>query len=84
MLEQIIQVVQQLGFPVAVAVACAFYIKYRDDRNDQKLEKLQTSYSEEMKSERADHKQEMQTMTEAIQNNTLVVQKLLDKLEEAG
>lgn len=82
MLEQIIQVVQQLGFPVAVAAACAFYVKYRDDKSDAKLEKLQSVYAEDLKSERADHKQEMASITEAVNNNTLVMQKLLDKLAE--
>ena len=32
--------------------------------------------------ERDDHKAEMKEMTSAVQNNTLVVQKLLDKLGE--
>lgn len=83
MLENIIQIVQQLGFPVAVAAACAFYVKYRDDKADQKLEKLQASYAEELKSERTEHRQEMNAITEAVNNNTLVMQKLLDKLQEA-
>ena len=82
MLENIIQIVQQLGFPVAVAAACAFYVKYRDDKADQKLEKLQASYAEELKSERTEHKQEMSAITEAVNNNTLIMQKLLDKLNE--
>ncbi|MBO5899509.1 MAG: hypothetical protein J6Q80_02155, partial [Lentisphaeria bacterium] len=63
MLENVIQIVQQLGFPIAVAAACAFYVKYRDDKADQKLEKLQTSYAEDLKNERAEHKQEMTAIT---------------------
>ena len=82
MLENVIQIVQQLGFPIAVAAACAFYVKYRDDKADQKLEKLQTSYAEDLKNERAEHKQEMTAITEAVNNNTLIMQKLLDKLNE--
>lgn len=83
-METIIQIVQQLGFPIAVAAACAFYVKYRDDKSDAKLEKLQAVYAEDLKAERADHKQEMTSITEAVNNNTLIMQKLLDKLEEAG
>lgn len=83
MLENIIQIIQQLGFPVAVAAACAFYVKYRDDKADQKLEKLQESYAEELRNERTEHKSEMSAITEAVNNNTLIMQKLLDKLEEA-
>ena len=83
MLESIIQIVQQLGFPIAVAAACALYVKYRDDKADSKLEKLQEVYAGQMKEEREYHKQEMGAITEAVNNNTLVMQKLLDKLQEA-
>lgn len=31
--------------------------------------------------EREDHKQEQKELTEAVANNTLVIQKLIDKLE---
>lgn len=79
----VIQIVSQLGFPVAVALGCAFYIKYRDDKADTKLEKMQDVYSQELRAEREDHKKEMQSITEAVNNNTLVMQKLLDKLGEA-
>ena len=83
MLDTIIQVVQSLGFPIAVAVACGFYVKYRDDKSDNKIEKLQSVYADELRNEREDHKKEMQSITEAVNNNTLVMQKLLDKLQEA-
>lgn len=82
MLETIITIVQQLGFPIAVATACAFYVKYRDDKSDAKLEKLQSVYAEDLRAERTEHKEEMTSITEAVNNNTLVMQKLLDKLAE--
>ena len=34
--------------------------------------------------EREDHKQEQKELTEAIHNNTLVIQTLVDKLEKGG
>lgn len=34
--------------------------------------------------EREDHKQEQKELAEAIANNTLVMQKLVDKLEQEG
>lgn len=79
----VIQIISQLGFPVAVALGCAFYIKYRDDKADSKMEKMQEIYASELKAEREDHKSEMHSITEAVNNNTLIMQKLLDKLEEA-
>lgn len=82
MLDSIIQVVQSLGFPIAVAVACGLYVKYRDDKNDDKITSMQTAFLEEMAAERADHKTEVNGVTQAINNNTLVIQKLYDKLAE--
>lgn len=34
--------------------------------------------------EREDHKQEQKELTEAVANNTLVIQKLLDRLDKDG
>ena len=34
----------------------------------------------ELRSMRADHKEEMAKMTEAVNNNTIVIQKLVDKM----
>lgn len=82
MLDTVIQLIQQLGFPIAVAAACGMYIKYRDDKNDEKIKTLNATYVEELKAERAEHKAEMSSITEAVNNNTLVMQKLLDKLGE--
>ena len=39
-LQLVIQLIQQLGFPIAVAVLAFWYIKYREDRNDERMEKL--------------------------------------------
>lgn len=82
MLENIIQIVQSLGFPIAVAVACAFYVKYRDDKADIKIEKVQETFMQALTAERTEHKDEMTKMTEAINNNTMIMQKLYDKLTE--
>lgn len=81
-MESIIQIVQSLGFPIAVAVACAFYVKYRDDKADTKIEKVQELFTTALTAERNEHKEEMTKMTEAINNNTMIMQKLYDKLTE--
>jgi len=53
------QVVGSLGFPIAVAIACFWYINKQEEQ----------------------HKAEIDKMSEAVNNNTLVIQKLLDKWE---
>ena len=65
----IISVIQQLGFPVAVAILAFWYIKYREDKNDEKIDKLNTLHDDENK-----------RMVDALNNNTLALTKLTDTL----
>ena len=59
-LNALTEMISTVGFPTVCFIACAWYVKYREDKNDTKTEKL----------------------TDAINNNTLAIQKLTDKLEE--
>ena len=83
-LNLVISLVQQLGFPVAVAVLAFWYIKYREDRNDERMEKLRNSYEEEQKETRQLHRDEMAKLTEAINNNTLIITKLYERIGDDG
>ena len=58
--NSIVQIISQIGFPIAVCLICFWYIKKMQD----------------------DHKEEMNKMSEAIHNNTMVMQKLVDKIGE--
>ena len=58
-----------VGFPVACFLMCAWYVKYREDINDQKITNITTMYNEENK-----------RMVEALNNNTLALTKLSDAL----
>lgn len=76
-LNLVISLIQQLGFPIAVAVLAFWYITYREDRNDERMEKLRESYEVEQKETRQLHRDEMAKLTEAINNNTLIITKTL-------
>lgn len=65
--NEILQVVSTLGFPIVCAVAMAWYVKYMTDRNREEIDKLNTQ-----------HQQEMKEVTTALNNNTLALQKLTD------
>lgn len=79
-LQLILQLVQQLGFPVAVAILAFWYIKYREDKNDERMEKLRESYENEQRETRQMHRDETAKLTEAINNNTLIITKLYERL----
>lgn len=63
------EIVSTVGFPIVCFLMCGYYVKYREDKNDEKFDRLNTQHDEEAK-----------RMTEALNNNTLALQKLADKL----
>ena len=62
-------VISTVGFPIVCFLMCGWYVKYREDKNDEKLDKLNTMHDDESKQ-----------MVAALNNNTLALQKLTDKL----
>ena len=81
-MQDFITIIQSVGFPIAVAIA--MFIMLQNEQKNHKQESQETRDAmNSMKLDFAEalHNQEAKT-TEAINNNTLVLQKLLDKLEE--
>lgn len=70
-MNEIMTMINTLGVPTAVAIASMWYVKYREDKNDERLEKLNEA-----------HKQEMSDITEALNNNTLALQRICDTFEQ--
>lgn len=68
-ISNISEIVSSVGFPIVCFLMCGYYVKYREDKNDEKFDKLNAQHDEEAK-----------RMTEALNNNTLALQKLADKL----
>lgn len=66
----IISLITTVGFPIVMCGAMGYYVKYITDRN-----------RDDMISERNNHQEEVKAMTEAINNNTLAIQKLTDYIE---
>lgn len=64
-----LEIIQTVGFPIAVCIACFWYIY-----------KMQIRHSEELERVQSEHREESLKLTEALNNNTLVMQKLVDKL----
>lgn len=57
-MDNVIQIVTQLGFPIAMCLLLFWYVTKKDES----------------------HREEMNKMAEAVNNNTIVMQRLLDKL----
>ena len=57
--------------PIVAALGCAAFVKFQYTENAKQNEAL-----------RKEHREEVAKMTEALNNNTLALQKLLDKIGE--
>ena len=65
-----ITLISTLGFPIVMCGAMAWFVKYITDLN-----------RDDMSSEREQHDKEMKEITQAVNNNTLALSKLVDLIE---
>ena len=67
----VIQAIGTLGFPIVMCIVVCFYVKYIIDKNSEQLERITTQ-----------HREETKEMTKAIENNTMALTRLMEKLED--
>lgn len=71
-MNDVVQIVSTLGFPIAMCIGACFFIKYLFDTF--------TKQQEEMRKE---HREEVSKLQTSLDNNTLALQKLIDKIGES-
>ena len=83
-MSDFITIIQSVGFPIAVAVAMFIMLQNEQKEHKAETERISaTLNSLEINFNNAIHEQET-TIATAINNNTIVIQKLVDKLEKDG
>lgn len=65
-----LQAVTTVGFPIVCCGALMYYIKYTRDKDTEMIADIM-----------ARHNEEVNTMSTALSDNTLVLQKLCDRLD---
>ena len=70
MFDQIWSAIGQYAFPIVACVVMGWYVKY-----------IQDNYRTDIRIISARHKEEMDKVTEALNNNTQAIQKLTDYIE---
>lgn len=70
-MNDVVQIISAVGFPIVAAIGCAYFVKWQYEQNQKQVEEM-----------RKEHKEETQKMTDALNNNTLVIQKLVDKFDK--
>ena len=70
-MNDIVSIISAVGFPIVAAVGCGYFVKWQYEQKQKQNEEI-----------RKEHKEEVTKMTEALNNNTLALQKLIDKLDK--
>lgn len=81
-MQDLITIIQTVGFPIACAVAMFLMLQSEQKAHKEESTKLNETITDMKISFNDAIHSEQTTITEAINNNTLVIQKLLDKMEE--
>lgn len=71
-MDAVLQMITTVGFPIVACLFMGWYVKYQTD-----------NYRAEVKDMQKEHKEEITKVTEALNNNTIALQKLVDKLDSA-
>lgn len=68
--QSILTAISSLGFPIVACIAIAWFFNKVNDNYRQDIKELQASQKEETKA-----------LVDAVNNNTLIIQKLCDKID---
>lgn len=66
---QIAALISSVGFPIVACIGMAYFFSRVND-----------NYRNDIKEMNSQHKAEMDAMTSAVQNNTLALQQLIDRM----
>lgn len=69
--QEVLTAISTVGFPIVCCLSMGWYVKYTTDKHREEIEKINTQ-----------HKAEMTDVTTAINNNTIALTKLCERLGE--
>lgn len=72
-MNDIVSVVSAVGFPILAAICCGYFVKWQYEQNLKQIEEM-----------RKEHREEVAKMTEAINNNNTLLQRILDRFDGEG
>lgn len=73
MTDTILTVLGNYAFPIVCCIVMAYFVKYMYDQTNQRVDKLNE-----------EHKNEVDTLSEVITNNTLAIEKMNSLIEHLG
>lgn len=82
-MESVLQIIQQYGFPIAACVFLFILLQNEQKQHKEESEKSTAAINDLKVSFNAAINEQQKCFSEAIQNNTLVMQQLVDMLRKA-
>ena len=82
-MQDILTIIQTVGFPIAVSIAMFMMLQNEQKAHREESEKLTETITDLKITFNSAITDQERTISEAINNNTLVIKKLLDKMEES-
>ena len=76
-----VQLVANYGLPAIMCAVMMYYVKYREDKNDDRMDAQNIRHKDEIEKLSEANKQSLSDITQALNNNTLALQKLTDYME---
>lgn len=73
MMDTFLTILSNYAFPIVCCCAMAYFVKYMYDQTNQRVDKLNK-----------EHKDEVDTLSEVIKNNTLAIEKMNSLIEHLG
>lgn len=70
-MNDIVSIISAVGFPIVAAIGCGYFVKWQYEQNLKQMEEM-----------RKEHKEEVTKMTEALNNNTIALNRLIDKFDK--
>lgn len=70
MMNDIVSIISAVGFPIVAAIGCGYFVKWQYEQNLKQQEEM-----------RKEHREEAAKMTEAINNNNMLLQRILDRFD---
>lgn len=82
-MDTVLQIISQFGFPIAACVVLFVLLQKEQERHKEEAEKFTTAINDLKTTFNDSLHEQKEAFTEAVNNNTLVMQQLLDTLRKA-
>lgn len=80
-MTDLVQIVANYGLPAIMCAVMMYYVKYREDKNDDRMDAQNVRHRDEIEKLTESNRQSLSDITQALNNNTIALQKLTDYME---